>query len=256
MADLLLALDQGTTSTRAILFGSELARPHAVAQAELTQHFPAPAWVEHEPEEIWSGSLAVLREALARGGAAARAVAGLGITNQRETTLVWDRATGRAIHRAIVWQDRRTAAACARLEAEGHAPLIAARTGLLPDPYFSATKLAWLLDETPGARQKAESGALAAGTLDSFTLFKLSAGRLFVTDPSTSCRTLLARLSDGQFSDELCALFRVPREVLGSVVPSDAELGDLSFAGKPLLATMSSGASVKTATPRKSWSVS
>ncbi len=225
MADLLLALDQGTTSTRAILFGSELARPHAVAQAELTQHFPAPAWVEHEPEEIWSGSLAVLREALARGGAAARAVAGLGITNQRETTLVWDRATGRAIHRAIVWQDRRTAAACARLEAEGHAPLIAARTGLLPDPYFSATKLAWILDSLAGARDAAERGALCFGTVDSFLLFRLTGGRVHATDATNAARTLLFDIRRGAWDEDLLRLFRIPAALLPEVRDCAAEFG-------------------------------
>jgi glycerol kinase len=225
MADLLLALDQGTTSTRAILFGPDLL-PRAAAQRELPQHYPAPAWVEHEPEDIWSASLAVLREALERGGAGPRSVAGIGITNQRETTLVWDRATGRAIHRAIVWQDRRTAGACARLRDDGQASaLIAERTGLLPDPYFSATKLAWILDGVAGARAAAERGDLCFGTVDSFLLFRLTGGRVHATDATNAARTMLFDIRRGAWDEDLLRLFRVPAAMLPEVRDCAAEFG-------------------------------
>ncbi|MBX6375608.1 MAG: glycerol kinase GlpK [Acetobacteraceae bacterium] len=225
MADLLLALDQGTTSTRAILFGPDL-RPRAMAQRELPQHYPAPAWVEHEPEDLWSASLAVLREALERGGAGPREVAGIGITNQRETTLVWDRASGRAIHRAIVWQDRRTAEACARLRDDGRASaLIAERTGLLPDPYFSATKLAWILDNVAGARAAAERGALCFGTVDSFLLFRLTGGRVHATDATNAARTMLFDIRRGAWDEDLLRLFRIPAATLPDVRDCAAEFG-------------------------------
>jgi glycerol kinase len=225
MADLLLALDQGTTSTRAILFGPDLV-PRAVAQRELPQHYPAPAWVEHKPEDIWSTSLAVLRGALERGGAAPREVAAIGITNQRETVLVWDRATGRPIHRAIVWQDRRTAEACTRLRAdEGQAALIAERTGLLPDPYFSATKLAWILDHVVSARAAAERGALCFGTVDSFLLFRLTAGRVHATDATNAARTMLFDIRRGAWDDDLLRLFRIPAAMLPEVRDCAAEFG-------------------------------
>jgi glycerol kinase len=165
--ELVLALDQGTTSTRAIVLRAPDLVPVAVAQRELPQHFPAPGWVEHDPEDIWRDSVEVLREAVAAAGARPADVAAIGIANQRETVLVWDRATGVPIHRAIVWQDRRTAAACAALRDSGHAPMLAERAGLVIDPYFPATKLAWLLDHVPGARARAERGELAFGTVDS-----------------------------------------------------------------------------------------
>jgi glycerol kinase len=225
MADLLLALDQGTTSTRAILFGPDLT-PRAAAQRELPQHFPAPAWVEHEAEDIWSASLGVLREALERGGAEPPAVAGIGITNQRETTLVWDRVSGRAIHRAIVWQDRRTARACARLRDDsGVSALIAERTGLLPDPYFSATKLAWILDNVAGARAAAERGALCFGTVDSFLLFRLTGGRVHATDATNAARTLLFDIRRGAWDEDLLRLFRIPAAMLPEVRDCAAEFG-------------------------------
>ncbi|MBW8270222.1 glycerol kinase GlpK [Caldovatus aquaticus] len=225
MAELLLALDQGTTSTRAILFGPDLL-PRAAAQRALPQHYPAPAWVEHEPEDIWSASLAVLREALARGGAGGREVAGLGITNQRETALVWDRATGRAIHRAIVWQDRRTAGACARLRGDAAASaLVAERTGLLPDPYFSATKLAWILDNVAGARAAAERGDLCFGTVDSFLLFRLTGGRVHATDATNAARTMLFDIRRGAWDEDLLRLFRIPAALLPEVRDCAAEFG-------------------------------
>jgi len=222
--DLLLALDQGTTSTRAIAFTTAL-EACGSAQRELPQHFPAPGWVEHEPEDIWSATVAVLRGALDRARAEAKDVAGIGITNQRETTLLWDRATGRALHRAIVWQDRRTAEHCARLRAEGHAPLITERTGLLPDPYFSATKLAWLLDHVAGAREAAERGALAFGTVDSFVLWRLTGGRVHATDATNAARTMLFDIRRGEWDEDLLSLFRIPPSLLPEVRDCAAEYG-------------------------------
>ena len=222
--DLLLALDQGTTSTRAIAFTPAMDQ-RGSAQRELPQHFPAPGWVEHEPEDIWQSSLATLRDALAVAKAEARDVAGIGITNQRETTLLWDRATGRALHRAIVWQDRRTADACAKLRADGHAALITDRTGLLPDPYFSATKLAWLLDNVAGAREAAERGALAFGTVDSFVLWRLTGGRVHATDATNAARTMLFDIRRGEWDDDLLRLFRIPRALLPEVRDCAAEFG-------------------------------
>ena len=222
---LLLALDQGTTSTRAIAYGAASLAPRGSAQQELPQHFPAPGWVEHEPEDIWQSTLATLRGALAEARAEARDVAGIGITNQRETTLLWDRASGRALHRAIVWQDRRTADHCARLRAEGHTALIAERTGLLPDPYFSATKLAWLLDHVAGARAAAERGDLAFGTVDSFVLWRLTGGRVHATDATNAARTMLFDIRRGTWDDDLLRLFRIPRALLPEVRDCAAEYG-------------------------------
>lgn len=224
MKDALLALDQGTTSTRAILHDAALV-PRASAQLPLPQHYPSPGWVEHEPEDIWSATVAVLRDALAQGGTAAAEVAGIGITNQRETTLLWDRATGRALHRAIVWQDRRTAAQCARLAAEGAAEAITAKTGLLCDPYFSATKLAWLLETIPGAREAAARGTLAFGTVDSFLLWRLTGGRVHATDATNACRTMLYDIRRGDWDDDLLKLFGIPRAVLPEIRDCAAEFG-------------------------------
>ena len=221
---LILALDQGTTSTRAILFGPDLS-PRAVAQQELPQHFPAPGWVEHEPEDIWRTSLATMRAALAKAGAAARDLAGIGITNQRETVLLWERATGRPVHRAIVWQDRRTAEACAALRARGQEALITERTGLLADPYFSATKLAWLLDHVPGARAQAERGELCFGTVDSFLLHRLTGGRVHATDATNAARTLLFDIRRGVWDEDLLRLFGIPAAILPEVRDCAAEFG-------------------------------
>jgi glycerol kinase len=221
---LLLAIDQGTTSTRAILHGADLA-PRTVAQQALPQHYPSPGWVEHEPEDIWSATLATMRDALAKGGATARQLAGIGITNQRETTLLWDRASGRAIARAIVWQDRRTAADCAALVDRGAAALVTARTGLLCDPYFSATKLAWLLDNVSGARAAAERGDLAFGTVDSFLLWRLTGGRVHATDATNAARTMLFDIRAGDWDEDLLRLFRIPRAVLPRVMDNAAEFG-------------------------------
>ena len=222
--DLLLALDQGTTSTRTIAFDAALT-PLGTAQEELPQHFPAPGWVEHEPEDIWQGALTTLRDALAQTDGDARSVAGIGITNQRETTLLWDRATGRCLHRAIVWQDRRTAALCTRLREDGAEPLLTERTGLLADPYFSATKLAWLLDQVPGARAAAERGDLAFGTVDCFLIWRLTGGRVHATDATNAARTMLFDIRRGDWDDELLRLFRIPRAVLPEVRDCAAEFG-------------------------------
>jgi glycerol kinase len=216
VAQHILAIDQGTTSTRAILFDAQ-ARAVAVAQTEFAQHYPGPGWVEHDPEDIWRDVLAMARGVLARGGVAPGAVAAIGITNQRETVVLWDRATGEPVHRAIVWQDRRTADRCQALKAGGAEPDVRARTGLLIDPYFSATKLVWLLDHVPDARARAERGELAFGTVDSFLLWRLTAGRVHATDVTNASRTLLWNIRDGCWDAELCRLFGVPMQLLPQV---------------------------------------
>ncbi|MFZ4759825.1 MAG: FGGY family carbohydrate kinase, partial [Burkholderiaceae bacterium] len=197
---LLLALDQGTTSSRAILFDRR-GTPVATAQREFTQHFPEPGRVEHDADEIWATQRATIAEVLARARTPIDRVHAIGITNQRETTLIWDRASGRPIAPAIVWQDRRTAALCARLKADGHEPRVRERTGLVLDPYFSATKIAWLLEHVPGARARADRGELAFGTIDTWLAWKLSDGALHVTDPSNASRTLLYDLHTADWSD-------------------------------------------------------
>ncbi len=212
----ILAIDQGTTSSRAILFDAGL-RPVATAQREFPQHFPASGWVEHEPEDLWDSVLATCREAIGKAGIGASEIAAIGITNQRETTLVWDRRTGQAIHRAIVWQDRRTAAACADLAAAGHDALVAERTGLRIDPYFSATKIAWLLDNVPGARRRAAAGELAFGTVDSFLLWRLTGGAVHATDATNAARTMLFDIRRGAWDEELLGLFGVPASLLPEV---------------------------------------
>ena len=220
----ILAIDQGTTSSRAIIFDANTAII-AVAQQEFPQHFPASGWVEHEPEDLWDTTLAVCREAMAKAGVAASDLAGIGITNQRETTLVWDRKTGKAIHRAIVWQDRRTAERCAALKAEGHEPLVAQKTGLLLDPYFSGTKIAWILDHVPDARARAEKGELAFGTVDSFLLWRLTGGAVHATDATNASRTLLYDIHQGAWDDALLEVIGVPRAMLPEVRDSSAEFG-------------------------------
>jgi glycerol kinase len=219
-----LALDQGTTSSRAIVF-DEAGSAVAMAQREFQQIFPRPGWVEHDPLEIWESQLAVAREALARAGLAASELAALGITNQRETTVVWDRATGTPIGNAIVWQDRRTADACDRLKREGLEPLFRERTGLVLDPYFSGTKLAWMLDHIPGARGAAESGRLAFGTVDSWLIWNLTSG-LHVTDVTNASRTLLYDLQTGDWGEDLLAALRIPREVLPEIRSSSELYGE------------------------------
>jgi glycerol kinase len=220
-----LAIDQGTTSSRAILFRDDISIA-AVAQQEFPQHFPASGWVEHEPDDIWNSTLATCREALQKANAKPSDIAAIGITNQRETTVVWDRATGQAIHRAIVWQDRRTADICARLKADGAEPVIAAKTGLIIDPYFSGTKIAWLLDHVPGARARAERGELLFGTVDCYLLWRLTGGKVHATDATNASRTLLFDIHRGQWDDELLKLLRVPRSLLPEVKDSSAVFGD------------------------------
>ncbi|MBI2926626.1 MAG: glycerol kinase GlpK [Verrucomicrobia bacterium] len=220
----ILALDQGTTSSRAIVF-DHAGSIRAVAQKEFEQIFPQPGWVEHDPNEIWSTQIGVAAEALAKAGITAGDVAAIGITNQRETTVVWDRKTGQPIHNAIVWQDRRTAAHCDRLKAQGAADLIQRKTGLVVDAYFSGTKLRWLLDNVPGARQRAEAGELAFGTIDSWLIWKLTAGQCHVTDVSNASRSMLLDLHTGEWDDELLGLLDVPRAVLPQVRASSEVYG-------------------------------
>jgi glycerol kinase len=191
-----LALDQGTTSSRAILFDRN-GRIRQTAQKEFQQYYPQPGWVEHDPEEIWSSQYGVLAEVLAKAGCTTRDIAAIGITNQRETAIIWDRSTGRPIHPAIVWQDRRTAGYCDELKARGLSTMIRERTGLVIDAYFSATKLKWMLDQVPGARARAERGELAFGTVDSWLVWKLTGGKLHITDSTNASRTLLFYIHTG-----------------------------------------------------------
>ena len=215
-----IAIDQGTTSTRAVLF-DQSAAPIAVAQTEYPQYHPQPGWVEQDPEDIWRDTVAMVRAILAQTGLTTRDIAAIGITNQRETTILWDRATGIALHRAIVWQDRRTADACAALKAAGHEDLVRARTGLLLDPYFSATKLAWLLDHIPGARKRAEAGDLAFGTVDSFLLWRLTGGKAHATDATNASRTLLFDIRTQCWCPDMLALFDIPESLLPRVGDSN-----------------------------------
>jgi glycerol kinase len=223
MSTHILAIDQGTTSTRAIVFDAAF-KPVRTAQVELTQHYPQPGWVEHDAEEIWQATLAVCREAI--GAIGIEHIAAIGITNQRETTIVWDRNTGAPVHNAIVWQDRRTSDVCARLREAGHEPRVQALTGLLLDPYFSATKIAWILDRDPVLRRRAEAGELAFGTVESFLIWRLTGGKTHVSDVTNAARTLLFDIARVDWSDELCALLKVPRAMLPKALPCDAHFGD------------------------------
>jgi len=225
MRRFVLALDQGTTSSRSILFDHD-GDVVATAQREFTQHFPRSGWVEHDAEEIWATQAATIAEVLARARASAQDIAAVGIANQRETTVLWDRATGRPVAPAIVWQDRRTADYCARLKADGHEAEIARRTGLLLDPYFSGTKLAWLLDSDVALRARAERGELAFGTIDSWLAWKISNGTQHITDVSNASRTLLLNLVTGEWDDHALELLRIPRAVLPRVVPSMLRRGE------------------------------
>ncbi len=219
----ILSIDQGTTSTRALVF-DETFTPRALAQTELTQHYPAPGWVEHDGEEIWRATVDVCKRAMGEVGGPG-AIACIGITNQRETTLVWERATGAPIHKAIVWQDRRTADVCDGLRAAGHEAHIQAETGLLLDPYFSGTKAAWILDHVEGARAQAEQGALVFGTIDTFLLWRLTGGRVHATDITNASRTMLLGLQPAGWREELCRLLNVPMAVLPNVSSSAGLFG-------------------------------
>lgn len=224
MPEHILAIDQGTTSSRAIVYDARL-RPIASAQKEFTQYFPAAGWVEHDPEEIWESVVSCCRSALETTKLKASDIAGIGITNQRETTLIWDRETGRPLGRAIVWQDRRTASQCETLRQSGIEPLVRARTGMLLDPYFAGTKLAWLLDNIPGARQSALDGKVAFGTIDSFLIWRLTGGARHVTDATNASRTLLYDIRTGEWDEELCRALAVPVSVLPEVKDCAAEFG-------------------------------
>jgi glycerol kinase len=221
-----LALDQGTTSSRAIVFdrsGSTI----AVAQKEFAQHYPQPGWVEHDAMEIWSSQNAVVAEAMGKANLSAESIAAVGLTNQRETTLVWDRATGEPIYHAIVWQDRRTADYCAQLKRDGLEPMVAQKTGLRLDPYFSGTKLRWLLENVAGARTRAEAGKLCFGTIDTWLLWQLTAGKVHATDATNASRTLLCNLHTGDWDDELLRLFGIPRAMLPEIRSSSEIYGEV-----------------------------
>jgi glycerol kinase len=219
-----LAVDQGTTSTRTIIFGPDGA-PMSVAQEEFKQIYPHPGWIEHDPNDIWQTTLSTMRGALAKATLKVADIAGIGITNQRETTLVWNRKTGEPVCNAIVWQDRRTADLCARLAVDGCEDMVAERTGLLLDSYFSATKIRWILDNVPGARAQAESGELAFGTVDTYLLWRLTRGAVHVTDATNASRTLLFNIRTGAWDDDLLRLFGVPRSLLPQVRDTAGEFG-------------------------------
>ncbi len=225
MGTYVLAIDQGTTSSRAILFDREY-RVVAADQQEFEQHFPRSGWVEHDPEDIWNTTLATCRGAMEKAGAGAGDVAAIGIANQRETTVLWERDTGKPIHRAIVWQDRRTAEACSALKDAGQEPFFSERTGLLLDPYFSGTKIAWLLENVEGAREAAEKGRLAFGTIDSFLLWRLTGGRVHATDATNASRTLLYDIHQGRWHPELLERLGIPASVLPEVRDCAADFGE------------------------------
>lgn len=220
-----LAIDQGTTSSRAMLFSAPDCI-EAIAQHEFAQHFPQSGWVEHDAEEIWQSVVATVQEAIESVGSSPGTIAGIGITNQRETTVIWDRATGKPIHHAIVWQDRRTASFCEQLKADGLEPMFSARTGLLLDPYFSGTKIRWILDNVEGARARAENGELAFGTIDCFLLWRLTGGKRHVTDATNASRTLLFNIKTNDWDDELLAALGVPRALMPEVADCAAEFGE------------------------------
>ena len=221
----ILAIDQGTTSSRAMIFDADL-RPVAQAQQEFAQHFPASGWVEHDPDDLWTSVAATCRAAIEKAGLRAGDIAAIGITNQRETTLIWDKKTGRPIHNAIVWQDRRTADICDALRKAGHEALVGDTTGLLLDPYFSGSKVKWLLDNVDGARARAEAGELAFGTVDTWLIWKLTGGAVHATDATNAARTMLFDIRSGDWSDEMCAMLDVPRALLPEVRDCAADFGE------------------------------
>ncbi|MBT54412.1 MAG: glycerol kinase [Mameliella sp.] len=220
----ILAIDQGTTSSRALLFDQDL-QIKSSAQEEFPQHFPASGWVEHDPSDLWATTAATCRAAIEKAGISAKEIAAIGITNQRETTLVWDRKTGKPIHNAIVWQDRRTSDLCRSLKDEGHEGTVTDTTGLLLDPYFSGTKLAWLLDNVEGARARAEAGDLLFGTVDSWLIWNLTGGARHVTDATNAARTMLFDIHRGAWSDEMCAMLDIPKTMLPDVLDCAADFG-------------------------------
>ncbi len=220
----ILAIDQGTTSTRAIVFDGAM-KIAASAQEEFEQHFPASGWVEHAPDDLWTTTLGTMRAALEKAGLEAQAIAAIGITNQRETTLVWERDSGKPLYNAIVWQDRRTAEFCAELRGEGFDATITAKTGLLADPYFSGTKLKWILDHVEGARERAERGELLFGTVDSYLIWKLTGGAAHVTDATNAARTMLYDIHKGRWSTTICARFGIPMAMLPEVKDCAADFG-------------------------------
>ena len=224
MADYILAIDQGTTSTRAIVFDKRLS-PEASGQKEFKQYYPASGWVEHDPEEIWKTVLATAKIAIKKAGIRAIDIKSIGITNQRETTVVWDRQTGKPIHKAIVWQDRRTSEICKVLKEKGLEAIVTQKTGLLLDPYFSGTKIAWMLDNVKGARSCAEKGELCFGTVDSFLIWRLTGGKVHATDATNACRTLLYNIHTGAWDEELLAALRVPRPLLPEIKDCAADFG-------------------------------
>ncbi len=228
----ILAMDQGTTSSRAIVFDGDM-KPVASAAEEFPQHFPASGWVEHDPADIWRTSLSTAKAALAEAGVAAPAA--IGITNQRETTIIWDRDTGAPVYNAIVWQDRRTDATCKALREAGHEAMITDKTGLLLDPYFSATKIAWILDNVDGARARAEAGKLAFGTVDSYLIWQLTSGKTHATDATNAARTMLYNIHTGGWDEELCALFNIPMSLLPKVQDCAADFGFSKALGAPIL---------------------
>ncbi|SFV36509.1 glycerol kinase [Devosia crocina] len=230
MTDFILAIDQGTTSSRAIVFDGER-RIVGTGQQEFRQIFPRDGWVEHDPEDIWNSVTATIRTALDKAGITAADIAAIGITNQRETVVIWDRKTGKPIHNAIVWQDRRTAAICADLKQKGHEPLFTERTGLLLDPYFSGTKVKWLLDKVEGAREKAEAGELAFGTIDSFLIWRLTEGRVHATDATNAARTLLFDIARNHWDDDLLRLLEIPAALLPEVKDCADDFGTSTLFG-------------------------
>lgn len=233
----ILAIDQGTTSSRAIIFNKSF-EIVGVAQQEFKQYFPQSGWVEHEPEDIWQSTLSTCRQVLKDTGIAAEKITAIGITNQRETTIIWDRETGEPIHKAIVWQDRRTADYCSKLDDSGHGPKITKKTGLLLDAYFSGTKIGWLLDNVEGAREKAEAGKLAFGTVDTFLLWRLTGGQVHATDATNASRTMVYNIHDNCWDDELLKILNIPASILPEVKDSSADFGmteaDLFGAAIPL----------------------
>ncbi len=225
-----LAIDQGTTSSRAILFDENMAIAH-VAQQEFTQHFPKSGWVEHHLDEIWQSVQTVVRDVMAKANASADDIAAIGITNQRETTAVWDKTTGDAVHNAIVWQDRRTSDLCNKLKAAGHEDMVTQKTGLLLDPYFSSTKVKWILDNVDGARDRAQANELLFGTIDSFLIWKMTGGARHVTDATNAARTMLYNIVDGEWDAEICDLLGVPMGMLPQVLDCAADFGSTSLFG-------------------------